>query len=213
MMIRRIVLAALLCLVNSPLLAAPDCPIPAYTPKTTDLITDWHQTYISPAMAAIGLPASPRPTKEQTEALVERLDAFHHRGISEPLFFESLTQQIATRYEKAGDFKGLNTSVAEKLYKSGSGASLDFTALCIDTRQTRFSDDTFAITLFGVNNYECSHASLRGLVFTGTLVNGGANGECRPDHVYYKRLIIPVKAGTNTITFVCNKDANGCAQR
>ena len=47
----------------------------------------------------------------------------------------------------------------------------------------------------------------------GTLINGAVDGACRPDDIYYKNLIIPVPVGTNTITFVCGKDANGCNRR
>jgi hypothetical protein len=54
---------------------------------------------------------------------------------------------------------------------------------------------------------------LRGLVFTETLVNGATKAECHPDHVYYKSFIVPIAAGTNVVTFVCGKDANGCARR
>jgi hypothetical protein len=214
MLIRAIFLGALLALGNSVLLAAPECPVAAYAPKTTSQITDWYDKYISPSRAAGGLPATPRPAKDQLEALVETLDAIHLRSISDPLMFEPLVQQIAAHYANDGDFKGLNSASAEKIYKSGSGPNLDFSALCIDTRRSRFPDDTFAISLFGVNNSNCRRATgLRGLVFTETLVNGAAKAECHPDDIYYRSWIIPVAAGTNVITFVCNKDANGCTRR
>jgi hypothetical protein len=85
--------------------------------------------------------------------------------------------------------------------------------MCIDTRTTATPDDTVAVTLFGMSRDDCQHVGLRGLVFTGALVNGSINGECRPDHVYYRRLIIPVNAGTNAITFLCRKDVGGCMRQ
>jgi hypothetical protein len=213
-LIRAIFLAALLCLGNSVALAAPDCPIAAYAPKATPQITDWYEKYISPSRAIGGLPAGPRLTRAQVEALVELLDAIHLHNISDPLAFEPLVQQIAAHYAKDGDFKGLNSASAEKIYKPETGSKLDFSTLCIDVRRSRFPDDTFAISLFGVNNYNCQRvAGMRGLVFTDTLVNGAAKAECRPNDTYFRSLIIPVSAGTNVITFVCSKDANGCARR
>lgn len=214
MLTRAVFLAALLALGNSVVLAAPACPIPAYAPRTTSQITDWYEKYISPSRAIGGLPAGPRPAKAQVEALVENLDAIHLRSISDPLMFEPLVQQIAAHYANDGDFKGLNSASAEKIYKSESGPKLDFSALCIDVRRGRFPDDTFAISLFGVNNYNCQRATgLRGLVFTDTLVNGATKAECRPDDTYFRSLIVPVTAGTNVITFVCSKEASGCARR
>jgi hypothetical protein len=204
---------ALLPLGNMVAFAAPDCPVPAYAPRGNDQITDWYDKYIKPARAFAGLPDSPRPTQEQIETLIETLEAFHHRGISDPLFFEPLVQQISLQFEAMPSFKGFSAAAAEKLYKSGSGAKLDFSALCIDTRSVSFPDDTFAVSLFGVNNDDCRHASLRGLVFTESLINGAANAKCNPDHIYYKNLIFRIEAGTNVVTFVCRKDANGCLRR
>ena len=214
MLIRAIVLAALFALGNSVLFAATDCAIPAYAPKTTSQITDWYDKYIGPMRTTGELPASARPTKAQIEALVDILDAVHLRSISDPLMLEPLVQQIAAHYAKDGDFKGLNSASAEKMYKSGFGPKLDFSALCIDVRRGKFPEDTFAISLFGVNNYNCQRAmGIRGLVFTETLVNGATKAECRPDDTYFRNLIIPVTVGTNAITFVCSKDTNGCARR
>lgn len=213
MLRRAIFLMALLPLWNSLVFAAPDCPVPAYASRGNDQIADWYDKFIRPARAFAGLPDSPRPTEEQIEALVEKLEAFHHRSIGDPLFFEPLVQQITLQFEAMPSFKGFSSAAAEKLYKSGSGSSLDFSALCIDTRSVSVSDDTFAISLFGVNNDDCRHASLRGLVFTDSLVNGAANAQCHPDHIYYKNLIFRITAGTNVVTFVCRKDANGCLRR
>ena len=212
-MMRAATLIAYACLANGPLRAATECPVPAFAAKPGDQITDWHEKYILPAMIVAGLPGVKSASKEQAEALVDKLQAFHQASFGDPLFFEPLAQKISIHYGKVGDFKGLNTSTAEKINKAGAGTSVDFSALCIDTRRIRFPDDTFAITMFGVNNDNCRHASLRGIVFTSILINGATNGECRPDHAYTKRFIFPVSAGTNNITFLCEKDANGCTRR
>jgi hypothetical protein len=213
MLIRTPLLATLFVLAHSTAFAASECPIPAFAPKS-DLITDWYEKYLNPLKAAGGLPAMPTPAKAEIEALVANLESSHRRSITDSLMFERLVQQISVHYANDGDFRGLNTASAEKIYKTSSGPALDFSILCIDTRRGRFPDDTFAISIGGVNNENCRRASgLRGLIFSETLVNGATKAECRADHVYYRSLIIPVAAGTNVITFVCNKDANGCARR
>jgi hypothetical protein len=204
---------ALLPVGGSLVLAAPDCPVPTYAAKGNDQLTDWYDKYIKPARTFAGTADGPRPTEEQIETLIEKLEAFHHRSIGEPLFFEPLVQQISLRFEAMPSFNGFSSAAAEKLYKSGSGATLDFSTLCIDTRSMSVADDTFAISLFGVNNDDCRHASLRGLVFTESLINGSTSGQCHPDHIYYKNLIFRTVAGTNVVTFVCRKDANGCLRR
>jgi hypothetical protein len=213
MLIRAILLLVILILGNSPLLAAPECPASITPPKAPDQIVDWYDKYIGPSRALTGLPEIPRPTRSVVEALIEKTAAFHRRGVSDPLFFESLVQQIAASYANDGDFKGLTSAAAQKIYRAGSGSDLDFSALCIDTRRSRFPEDTFAITLFGVNFDNCQHVTGRGLIFTSTMINGSANGECRPDHNFFRMLIVPVFAGTNTVTFVCSKDVGGCAGR
>ena len=190
--------------------ATAECPVPVYAPQAAEQITDWYAKYVAPLRALTGIPESTPPGKEMIEALVDRMTGFHRRGVSDPLFFEPLVQKIAASYARAGDFKGLTSAVAEKLYRSGAGTDLDFSALCIDTRRDRFPDDTFAITLFGVNYDNCQHVFTHGLVFTGALVNGNANGECRPDYAFYRMIFIPVSAGTNSVTFICIKDAGGC---
>ncbi len=205
---RAILLWAALCLGNSLLYAAPDCPVPAYAPRTTDRITDWYDLYLKPYRRLAGIPEGLSPTMDQIEAMIEKLETFHRRSSRDSLFFEALAQQIAVSYARASDFKGLDTLVAGKIYKPGP--DLDFSTVCIDTKTTKSPDDTFAVTLFGMTSYDCEHIGLRGLVFTDTLINGAVNGGCRADHVYYKRLIFPVNAGTNTVTFLCRKDSNGC---
>lgn len=210
MLRRAIALTALLHLGNSLVLAAPACPVPAYAPRSDGQIADWYDNYISPAAAFAGLADSARPSAEQIESLVEKLAAFHRRSIRDPLFFEPLVQQISMHFESMPSFKGFNSAAAEKLSRSGPGSNVDFSALCIDTRSTRSPDDTFALSLSGVNRDDCRRASLRGLVFTGSLINGDANGQCRADHVYHKNLIFRIAAGTNVVTFVCTKEANGC---
>jgi hypothetical protein len=202
-------LAALL-LWNSPLPAASNCPVPAYAAKSSVQMVEWYERYVNPFKAVAGKTDGPRLTSDQIEALKDGMDAFHHSIVGDPLLLEALVQQIAVNHARSQNFKGLDSVAAEKIYKPGSGPNLDFSAMCIDTRSTRFPDDSFAITLFGVNNDNCKHAGLRGLVFSETLINGGMNGACRPDHVAYKNLIFPVNFGTNAITFLCIKATNGC---
>jgi hypothetical protein len=209
MRIRILIQAALLSLIAHAVCAAADCAPPANAAQGNDTLTDWYAKYIAPLR---GLPDATPPSRAEIESLIEKFEPYHRRGVSDPLFFESLVQQITASFTNTGDFKGLTTAAAEKLYRGNSGTSLDFSMLCIDVRRGRFADDTFAITLFGVSHNNCQHASLRGLVFSSTLVNGSSNGACRPDHSY-RRLLVPVVAGTNSITFVCNKDALGCAGR
>jgi hypothetical protein len=212
MHIRSASFLVVLLLWNSPIPAAPNCPVPAYAPKTSVQLAEWYEKYVNPFKAVAGKTDGQRLTDDQIEARKEGMDAFHHSIFGEPLFFEALVQQIAVNHARSPDFKGLDSVAAERIYKPGSGPILDFSAMCIESRSTQFPDDSFAITLFGVNNSNCQHASLRGLVFTETLINGGASGECRPDHVAYKRLIFPVNLGANAITFVCVKDVNGCSR-
>jgi hypothetical protein len=213
MLIRAIFLLALLVLGNSWLFAAPECPVSVIPSKAPIQIVDWYDQFILPLRTLAGAPDATRPSKEQVEGMVEKMDGFHRRGVTNPLMFEALVQQISAKYVNDGDFRGLASPVAEKIYKPGSGPELDFSAMCTDTRRTTFPDDTFAITLFGVNQHNCSRYSLRGLVFTSTLTNGAVNGECRPDYIFYRMLIVPVNAGTNTITLVCSKAAGGCLRR
>ena len=211
MTIRAIFSLALLFLANVPAPAVAGCPAPVYAPKSTDRIADWYERYISPFRTYAGMTDNPRPAKDQVEARAYAMDEINHRTLGDPLQFEALVQQITAYYARSSGFKGLNAGVAEKIYRPGP--SLDFAALCIDTRSINFPDDTFAITLFGVTSSDCQHAGLRGLVFTDTLINGAVEGRCRPDDVYYKKLIIPIAVGTNTITFLCGKDVNGCSRR
>lgn len=213
MLTRALFLLATLVLASAPLFAAPECPASIRPPKPPNQIVAWHDQYLLASRTLAGVPDAASRTKEQVEGLVESMDGFHRRVVSDPLIFESLVRQIGAKYAGDGDFKGLTSRSAEKIYQPGSGPDLDFSAMCIDTRRTAFPDDTFAITLFGVDQQNCSHVNLRGLVFTSTLVNGVANGECRPNQIYYRMLIVPVAAGTNTITFVCNKAAGGCSRR
>jgi hypothetical protein len=110
-------------------------------------------------------------------------------------------------------FNGIDAAAAEKIYKTGIGQKFDFSLLCINARSVRAPDDAFGITLFGVTADDCQHVGLRGLVFTETLVNGSANGQCRPDQTFYKMYIFPLPAGTNDITFVCRKERGGCARQ
>jgi hypothetical protein len=211
MPIRVILVLALLFVAHVPALAAEGCPVPVHTSKAPEQITDWYEKYISPFRTYAGMADNPRPTKEQIEARVDTMEEINHRTLADSLQFEALVKQITAHYERSTDFKGLDSKAAEKIYRPGS--PLDFAALCIDTRSLNSPDDTFGITLFGVTEADCGHTGLRGMVFTNTLINGAADGRCRPDVVYYKRWIIPVTAGTNTVTFLCSKDVRGCDRR
>jgi hypothetical protein len=102
--------------------------------------------------------------------------------------------------------------VVEKLYKPDSGQRLDFSLFCISPRTLRTPNDAFTVTLFGVIVDDCQHIGLRGLVFTSALVNGSANGQCKPDLRFTKMYIWPLPAGTNEVTFICGKDTGGCAR-
>lgn len=175
-------------------------------------MVEWYEKYVNPFKAVAGKTDGPPLTSDQIEALKEGMDAFHHRVFGNPLFFEALVQQIAVNRARSPNFRGLDSVAAERIYKPGSGPNLDFSAMCIETRSTQFPDDSFAITLFGVSSSNCQHAGLRGLVFSESLINGGTNGECRPDHIAYKNLIIPVALGANAITFLCVKAINGCSR-
>lgn len=212
MMFRQAIFLVAACLLGNPLsLAAPNCPAPAYTPKTTDQIADWYGAYLKPFRVLAGITDGPSLTVGQIDALTEKLETFHRRSARDSLFFEALAQQIVASYARSPDFKGLDTPAAGKIYRPGP--DLDFSLMCIDTKTARSPDDTFAVTLFGMTSYDCQHIGLRGLVFTETLINGAVNGECRPDYVYYRRLIIPVTAGTNAVTYLCRKDSGGCLRQ
>lgn len=210
---RTIFLIVFLFTGNAALYAAPECPVSVNLPKPPADVVDWYDKFIAPARALTGAADTARPNRYQIETFIDGIREFHRRALTDILIFEPLVQQIATSHANSGDFLGLNSRAAEKIYRAGSGPSLDFSSMCIDTRREKFPDDTFAITLFGVNTENCQRVTGRGLVFTNTLVNGSPNGECRPDYVTFRLLVIPVVAGTNSITFVCNKDVNGCAGR
>jgi hypothetical protein len=206
-------LFALFLLASAPALAAPECPLSVVPATAPADVVDWYDKYVAHSRTLAGVPDTPRPTRSQVEEFIEGVRTFHRRAVADSLLFEPLVQQIAAHHANAGDFLGLNARAAAKIYRAGSGPGLDFSALCIDTRRGRFPDDQYTITLFGVNFDNCRHVTVRGLVFTNTLINGNPNGECRPDHTFYRMLVVPVFAGTNHITFVCNKDVGGCAGR
>ncbi len=210
---RALFLAATFVLGESLLFAAPNCPVPAYAPRSTDKIMDWYDAFLRPFRAAAGIQDNPSMSTEQIQAQLEKLGTYHRNSLRNSLFFEVLTQQVSVEYARSPDFRGLDTQVARKIYQRGSGPDLDFSVMCIDTRTSRASDDTFAITLFGMTRNDCQHVGLRGLVFSDTLVNGAMNGECRADHIYYNRIIFPMTAGTNAVTFLCRKDVNGCSRQ
>ena len=206
---RALFLTALLLGGISTSFAAPNCPAPPYAPRSTDKIMTWYDAFLRPFKAASGIQDSASLTMDQIQAELDRLVTYHRNVLRDSLFFEALVQQIAAEYARSPNFMGLDTQRARKIYQRGSGADLDFSIMCIDTRAGKAPDDTFAVTLFAVTRNECQRVGLRGLVFSETLVNGAVNGECRPDQVYFNR-IYPLMAGTNAVTFLCRKDNNGC---
>ncbi len=210
---RSVAVAATLCAWISCAHSAPACPTPSYAARPAPQITDWYASHLKPFRVLAGIPQGSALTADQVGELIERQDGFNRRSARDPLFFEALVQQIAQHYARAPGFKGLDTQTARKIYQAASGPELDFSMLCVDTRTIAAPDDAFAITLFGVLDDECQRIGLRGLVFTDTLVNGAGNGQCRPDHVYYRMLVVRINAGTNTVTFVCRKDVNGCLRQ
>jgi hypothetical protein len=211
MLIRVTLVSAMLAICSSPLFAAPECPASITATKPPENIVDWYDKYVKPSRSLAGIPET--PARSEIEAFVASVKTFHNRIITDSLYFEPLVEQIAAAHADHGDFKDLTSRAAQKIYRSGSGQDIDFSAVCIDTRRNRFPDDSYGITLFGVDFDNCQHITVRGLVFTSTLINGALNGACRPDHTFYRMLIVPVFAGTNTVTFVCNKDVGGCARR
>jgi hypothetical protein len=211
--VRGLTAAGLLLLMHATSYAAQPCPTPAYAPRTTQTIVDWHDTYLRPARMLAGADDGTPVTVDQVDTLISKLATLHRNSWRESLLFEALMRQLSDYYQKSHDFRGLDTLTAGRIYRRGSGAELDFTLMCIDARTSITPDDTVAVTLFGMNQDDCRHIGLRGLVFTGALINGSVNGECRPDHVYYRRIIIPVAAGTNAITFLCRKDVGGCMRQ
>lgn len=205
---RALILLAMLALWNFNAHAAPDCAF-SDPRKPGDQIVDWYDIHVRPFRPP---PAPAGLSKAQVEALVDDMGALHRPAVLDPLYFEPLVQHVAARFADASSFRGIDAAAVAKTYKSGTGTRYDFSLLCIEAKTVRTPDDAFAITLFGVNADDCQHIGLRGLVFTETWVNGSANGQCRPDRVYYRMMIVPVNAGTNSITFLCRKDMGACAR-
>ena len=204
--------ATVLC-TSSALFAAPDCIGPA-TParKTGDQITDWFESFVKPFRAATADATAPKLTRAQVEAYIEDVAPFHRRAVLDSVFFESLVERVLASYKSSTSFRGIDGPGVEKIYKGSTGPRVDFSMVCVSPRTVKTTDDAFGFTLFGVTIDDCQHIGLRGLVFSDTLVNGSSSGTCRPDHIYYRAVFIPVPAGTNDITFVCRRDQIGCAR-
>jgi hypothetical protein len=213
MLIRVLLVAATLACWHGALRAAPDCAPATGQRKSAEPIVDWYDNYIRPYRMMPAGAETAALTKSQVEEFIDKLGAFNRRAVLDSLIFESLVQQIMESYARARDFKGIDTAAVEKLYKSGIGEKLDFSLLCITAKSMRLPDDAFGITLFGVIVDDCQHIGLRGLVYTGALVNGSANGQCKPDQNFRKNFFVPVLAGTNEITYICGKDHGGCARQ
>ena len=189
---------------------AQNCPLPAYAPRSSDQIAEWYDRYVKPFRAAAGEAEGPPPTLEQAVALIDKLHGYHLSAVRESLFFEAFVQQIQAYYANSSSFKGLNVATARKIYRRGSGADLDFSLMCIDTRTVQRPDDAFGITIYAMTEMDCDHAGLSGLVFSDTLVNGAIDGKCRPDLLYFRRIVVPVNGGTNVVTYLCRKGDGGC---
>ena len=213
MLIRALLVAATFACWNADLHAAPDCAAATDQRKSAEPIVDWYDNHIRPYRTMPGGAGAAGLTKSQVEEFLGKIGPFNRRAVLDPLIFESLAQQIMDAYARAPDFKGIDTAAAEKIYKSGIGEKLDFSMLCISAKSVRSPDDAFGITLFGVVADDCQHIGLRGLVYTAALVNGSANGPCRPDQVYRTMLVVPLPVGMNEITFICGKDRGGCARQ
>ena len=198
---------------NSIVHAGPDCAAAIEQRKSAEPIVDWYDTHIRPFRTLPGDSGAARLGKKEAEAFIEQIKPFHRGAVLDPLFFEVLAQQILARHTGLAGFHGIDAAAAEKIYKIGTGPRFDFSLLCINARSVRTADDAFAITLFGVPADDCQHIGLRGLVFTATLVNGSANGQCRPDQQFFKLFALPLQAGTNQITFVCHKEPGGCERQ
>lgn len=193
--------------------AEPACAGASNLRKSAEPIVDWYENYVRPYRSMPGGSGPASLTKSEVEAFIGEIAPFHRQAVLDPLFFETLVQQLTTRYAREPGFKGLDTATAARIHKSGVGQKLDFSMVCISPKTLRSPDDAFAITLFGVVADDCQHIGLRGLVFTATLVNGSANGQCRPDQQHNKLIFVPLSAGTNEISFVCVKDQGGCARQ
>jgi hypothetical protein len=210
---RLVLAAALFAGLSAALHAAPDCTRPAEQRKSDEPIVDWYDNYIRPFRTLPAGIADARLAKGQVEAFIGEIKPFHRAAVLDPLYFETFAQLISEGYQRSTGFKGIDADAAAKIYNAATRQQLDFSLLCINARTVRAPDDAFAITLFGVPIDDCQHIGLRGLVFTETLVNGSTSGKCRPDQSYFKMFALPIAAGTNEITFVCQKAPGGCVRQ
>jgi hypothetical protein len=207
----RLLTAAVLC-VSCVALAASDCAGPSTARNASDQIVDWYDNFVRPFHPAPADAPVTKPTREQVQAYIDEVAPFHNRAVLDPVFFEPLVEQVLASYRNASGFRGIDAATLQKIYKRGGGPPIDFSMLCVSPRTVKTTDDAFGLTLFGVNYADCQHIGLRGLVFTDILVNGSSGGTCRPDHMYYRSVFIPVPAGINDITFVCRRDQTGCTR-
>jgi hypothetical protein len=213
MLMRMLFAAAVFACWHGAAYAATACAPATELRKSSEPIVDWYDNFIRPYQG-VEAAAAPRLTKIQVEAFIDEIGQFHRRAVLDQLIFEELVEKIMVRYSRAPDFMGIDTAGVEKMYQSGIGPKLDFSRMCISSKSLRSPHDVFGITLFGVVADDCQHVGgLRGLVFTAVLVNGSANGQCKPDLKFSKMVIVPVNAGVNEITFLCGKDRGGCARQ
>jgi hypothetical protein len=191
--------------------AAQGCSGATPQAKSGEMLVDWYDNFIRPYRYLPANEAMPKSTKAEVEAFMDRLAPFNRRASLDQLELEHLVRQVMASYAKAPDFSNIDNAAVEKLYKSDSGDKVDFSLFCISPRTLNTPNDAFGVTLFGVVADDCQHVGLRGLVFTSTLINGRANGQCRPDLVSYKLFALPLQVGLNEITLICGKDTGGCA--
>ncbi len=213
MLMRVFLIFAVLMSCHGAVQAAAGCAGATEASKSSgEPMVDWYDNYIRPYRYLPADKAAQRLTKAQVEAFIETLGAFNRRASLDQMELENLVSQVATSYARAPDFKGIDTAAVERIYRSDSGQKLDFSLFCVSPKSLHSPDDAFSVTLFGVIADDCQHIGLRGLVFTGALVNGSPSGQCKPDQLFTKMYIWPLPAGTNEVTFICGKDAGGCAR-
>ena len=180
--------------------------------KSDEPIVDWYDNFIRPYRYLPPAEANRKPTRTEVEDFIDVLGSFN-RGMSLDQFaLEPLVRQILESYARAPNFSGIDNATVEKLYRTDGGQKIDFSLFCISPRTLRTPNDAFSVTLFGVIVDDCQHVGMRGLVFSSALINGSPNGQCRPDLFFRKKVLWPILAGTNEITFLCGKDIGGCAR-
>src|SRR5471032_2524466 len=106
MLMRSLLLMAVFACWHGVLHAAQECaPMPASEQrKSAEPIVDWYDNYIRPYRGTSGDASAARLTKSQVEAYIEASGSFLRRAVLDSFIFETLVQQIADSYARAGDF-------------------------------------------------------------------------------------------------------------